>query len=254
MNQWRVTKYNPAFRDDNGYYTLVEEWTCPSQIGQTINDHVFTLEEYLRVEAAYIDTVIKFLNVINLDSLRILQCSKINISLEERQSILYDPTFEDVQVEIDRIVTTQEIRTICQMVLRNLLSCQFYVKDQIFVHFGWDYYMYIGSIENSLPAIAFAEKNGLFVESVRSPYYYTEEETTRLVEWNEITDADKSIVGGEELDGVSLEAYRKVLKLSEGHPVIGQFQILIEQKYFFQKLLKHEMDFTKYEYYFTGEH
>ena len=114
--------------------------------------------------------------------------------------------------------------------------------------------MYIGSDKNSLSAIEFAEKSGLFVEPFQSPYYFTEEETTRLVEWTEIADADKLIVGSEELNGVPLEAYQSVLNLSEDHPVIGQFDVSIEHKDFFQKLLKHEMDFTTYEYFFTGEH
>ncbi|MFC5587449.1 hypothetical protein ACFPRA_00820 [Sporosarcina soli] len=252
--QWRITKYNPDFRDDDGYYTIVEEWTCPSQIGQTINGHEFTLNEYLRVEASYVDTVIQFLVASNLSSLRILQCSTVKISPEERQSILYEPAFDEVQVAVDRIVTIQEIRIICQMVLRNLLFCQFYLKDQFFVHFGWDSYMYVGSCNNSLSAIAFAENNGLFVEPFQSPYYYTEEKTTRLVEWNEITDDSKLIVGSEELIEVPIEEYQRVLKLSNEHPVIGQFNLSIEHKEFFQKLLKHEMDFTKYEYFFTGEH
>ncbi|WP_332647346.1 hypothetical protein [Lysinibacillus sp. 54212] len=43
--QRRVTKYNPDFRDENGYYTLIEEWTLPSEIGRTINGNVFTLDE-----------------------------------------------------------------------------------------------------------------------------------------------------------------------------------------------------------------
>ena len=93
-HQWRITKYNPAFRDENGYYTIIEEWTCPSQIGQTINGNEFTLAEYLRIEAAYVDTVIQFLNASNLRSLRILQCSTLNISPEERESILYEPEFD----------------------------------------------------------------------------------------------------------------------------------------------------------------
>lgn len=252
--QWRITKYNPAFRDDNGYFTLVEEWTCPSEIGKIINGNEFTLEEYLRVETAYIDTVIQFLTASNLHSLRILQCSSLEISSKERQSILYEPEFDKVQVDIDRIVTMQEIRTICKMVLRNLLFCQFYSKDQFFVHFGWDYYMYIGSNKSSFSAIEFAENSGLFVEPVQSPYFFTEEETTRLVEWSEIADDNKLVVGGEEMDEVPLEEYRSVLNLSEGHPVIGQFNLQIEHKDFFQKRLKHEMDFTKYDYFFTGEY
>lgn len=253
-HQWRITKYNPAFRDNNGYYTLVEEWTCPSEIGQVINGNEFTLDEYLRIEAAYIDTVIQFLKDSKLDSLRILQLNKINISQEDRSSILYETEFNDVKLEEDAVVTVKEIQIICKMILRNFLHCQFYSKDQFFVHFGWDYYMYIGSSVNPLSAIAFAENNGLFVEPMISPYYFTEEETTRLVEWTEIADDNQLIVGDEELSGVPLEAYRIVLKLSEGHPVIGQFDISREHKNFFQELLKHEMDFTKYEYFFSGVH
>ena len=252
--QWRVTKYNPAFRDDNGYYTLVEEWTCPSEIGKIINGNEFTLEEYLRVEAAYVDAVIRFLEASNLRSLRILQRSRLIISPDERKSILYESEFDHMHVEVDRIVTTKEIRTLCKMVLRNFLFCEFYSKDQFFVHFGWDYYMYIGSSKNSLAAIEFAEKRGLFVETFQSPSYFTEEETTRLVEWTAIADDHKLIVGEEELNGVPLAQYQSILGLSEEHPVIGQFNIALEQKDFFQKLLKHKMDFSKYEYFFTGQH
>lgn len=92
---------------------------------------------------------------------------------------------------------------------------------------------------------------GLFVEEIdSSPYYFTEAETTRLVQWYELN--DEVILGDEELKQVPLEEYRKIFNLSEDHPIIGSFKITKDQKDFFQKFLKHRMDFIKYEYWFWG--
>ena len=249
MNQWRVTKYNPKFRDEFGHYTLIEEWTGPSEIGKTINGKEFTLDEYFRVEAAYIHSVIKFMEESNVDSLRVLQLES-NRSEEEKISPLYEKEFEKLVLKEDSVIDKSEIHLICKMVLRNFLWCNLYSKDRFFVHFGWDYYMYIGSNIDCLKATNFATNNGLFVERCTSPYSITEDETIRQIEWSEV-DTDV-IVGEEELKNIPLYEYRKIFGLSETHPVIGSFKIKKEQVEFFQPFLKHKMDFEKYKYYFWG--
>lgn len=251
--QWRVTKYNPDFRDENGHYTLIEEWTCPSEIGKTINGKEFTLDEYLQIEAAYINSAIKFIEESGINSLRILGL-ECNISEEDRTSLLYEKEFEKLVLKEDLLVNKNEIRLICKMILRNFLWCELYSKDNFFVHFGWDYYMFIGSNVNCLSAIEFATNNGLFVEQCQSPYFFSEEETTRLINWNEINDESKGVVGEEELIDIPLDEYRRILKLSAEHPVTGYFEIKQEQMEFFQSFLKHKMDFNKYEYGFWGGH
>ena len=90
--QWRVTKYNPKYRNEFGHYTLIEEWTCPSEIGETINGKEFTLDEYLRVEAAYIHSVLNFMEESNVDSLRVLQLESNRLE-EEKISPLYEKEF-----------------------------------------------------------------------------------------------------------------------------------------------------------------
>jgi len=247
--QWRITKYNPDFRDEDGYYTLKEEWTCPSEIGKIIDGKEFTLGEYLRVEAAYVNTVMTFLSECGFSALRILQLSRIDVSPEDKSSALYEIEFDELDLQEDKAVNTNEIRTICKMILRNFVDCQLYSKHKFFVHFGWDYYMYIGSSVKCLSSIKFAKDNGLFVEETRSPYYFSEEETTRTVQWN---DANKLVVGEEELTGIPLDEYRKIFNLSEEHPVIGSFEITNNQAIFIQKFMKHKMDFSKYEYGFWG--
>jgi hypothetical protein len=112
--------------------------------------------------------------------------------------------------------------------------------------------MYIGSYVNCSLAIEFATNNGLFVEQIQSPYFFSEEETNRLIQWNEIGDETKVIVGEEELTGIPLDEYRRIFNLSTEHPVIGSFDIKLEQIEFFQAYLKNKMDFNKYEYVFWG--
>lgn len=250
--QWRVTNYNPDFRNKNGYYTLTEEWTCPSEIGEIINGKEFTLDEYLQVEAAYVNAVIKFIEESGFNSLRILKLSQWNISEEDKKSPLYESEFEQLVLQEDLMVNKNEIRLICKMVLRNFLDCQLYLIDKFFVHFGWDYYMYIGSYVNCSSAIEFATNNRLFVEQIQSPYFFSEEETTRLIQWNEIGDETKVIVDEEELTSIPLVEYRRIFNLSAEHPVIGSFDIKQEQIQFFQPYLKHKIDVNKYEYSFWG--
>ncbi|MFN7253258.1 MAG: hypothetical protein ACK4M9_21160 [Anaerobacillus sp.] len=251
--QWRITKYNPDYRDENGYYTLKEEWTCPSEIGKIIDGKEFTLEEYLDIEAKYIDTLIAFIIESGLNTLRILQLSEQKISTEDRSSVLYETEFDELILEEDKIVTLNDIVIISKMILRNFVHCQLYLKDRFFAHFGWDYYMYIGSSEKSLSAITIATERGLFVEEIdSSPYYFLEEDTTRLVQWSKKENELGMNEGDEELLEFPLEELRLIFNLSSQHPVVGNIKIKIEYKDFFQRYLNHKMDFDKYEYFFWG--
>ncbi|KRE49915.1 DUF7683 domain-containing protein [Paenibacillus sp. Soil522] len=245
--QWRITKYNPLFRNNKGHY-LLDEWTCPSEIGKIINGDSFTLEDYLLIEHAYVETIIEFLNEKRQYSLRLIQTSNRSISHEDKTSILYDNEFGMINIKEDLIVNINEIRIICKMILRNFADCQLFSKDNFFVHFGWDYYMYIGSSQKSLTAIEFAKKNGLYVEEFISPYYFEEKDTKRLVQWSEVGVEIPLVIGDEEIVNVPLEEYRKIFDLSEEHPVFGYFEITEDYRDYFQIFLNHKMDFTKYEY------
>jgi hypothetical protein len=49
VNEYRVTKYNPAFRDQSDAYTKAE-WTCFKDIGRTYSGVLLTAEEYQGVD------------------------------------------------------------------------------------------------------------------------------------------------------------------------------------------------------------
>jgi hypothetical protein len=51
----RTTKYNPEFRNDQGYY-LKEEWTAVSDIGKVFDGKVLTETDYIEDEKRYART------------------------------------------------------------------------------------------------------------------------------------------------------------------------------------------------------
>lgn len=56
MQQYRLTKYDPANRNSTGAYTR-DEWTSISDVGSYIGGKLVTLEGYKATEAAYIRVV-----------------------------------------------------------------------------------------------------------------------------------------------------------------------------------------------------
>ncbi|MFQ5548957.1 MAG: RNA-binding protein, partial [Woeseia sp.] len=56
-------------------------------------------------------------------------------------------------------------------VLRERYWARFEDEQGRFVHFGWDYYMYVGVTCECPRAEEAASKRGLFVEAFRSPYH-----------------------------------------------------------------------------------
>jgi len=57
-----------------------------------------------------------------------------------------------------------------RMCLREAIWCKLEAEGRFYIHFGWDYYMYIGSDKSSADAIQLATSDGLFVEDFISPY------------------------------------------------------------------------------------
>lgn len=65
MCAYRISKYNPLFRTENGYY-LNDEWTSYSDIGKIFYNKVFTKDDYLSFENKYCDTVLSILKYLNI--------------------------------------------------------------------------------------------------------------------------------------------------------------------------------------------
>lgn len=165
---WRVTKYNPMDRDANGRY-LEDTWTSYSDINKTYNNQILTIDEYIKTENAYVDAILQIFDCLKLSSLRINALEKNGIKPADLASNAHLITLYE-SIHAGSLITKQDIDALVRLVLRENIWCKL-ESNEMLVHFGYDFYMYIGSIKPCNAAIKNIETTGLFVESIEaSPY------------------------------------------------------------------------------------
>lgn len=165
MFQWRVTKYNPKHRDVDGKY-LHDEWTSIADVGRTFTDGGLTLESYLNVESAYVDTATQFIEESGAPRLFARDVEATNVAAAHgAAAVIERPPREGEEIVL------ADLARLCRLCLRELLWCRIESADgTCFVHFGYDFYMYVGSPIDCRRTIDFARRIGLFVEPRESPY------------------------------------------------------------------------------------
>lgn len=158
MNSVRVTKYNPLNRDKDGLYTLRDEWTSISDVGNSYYSKIFTMEEYLAIEEKYINAVEVLVQETGITNLKIIglenHFKEKNLNLSEGKTI-----------------PRSLIKDLVRMILREQVWGKLVAKNQFEVHFGYDYYMYFVGESITEDLIDKLKKiEGLYVEDILSPY------------------------------------------------------------------------------------
>jgi len=156
-NQYRVTKYDPSLRDDGGAFTGIE-WTSRSDIGREFGGAPLSEAEYLRVETAYLFAIEAFLGEAKVESL--------TLSGIENTSSARLPGFAKSGANL----SLRECVKFARLVLREETWGKLAAPGRAYVHFGYDYYMYLGLPSKCLGAVSAVHGQGLFVEPFRSPY------------------------------------------------------------------------------------
>ena len=151
MAEYRITKYNPANRVDGIY--MADEWTSFHDIGKMFGGTKLSYEMYLNTERAYIDCCIELIEKSDISNLFIEQAEYYADNLHFPSSIS----------------NAQEIRQVITPCLREQCWLKLIAKD-FFIHFGYDYYMYIGSVLPSESIAEISAKYGLYSEQYPSPY------------------------------------------------------------------------------------
>lgn len=168
MYYWRVTKYNPQYRDGNAY--LLEEWTSVSDIGKCFYGTKFTVEEYLKCEEQYINAVILAMRAVGINELKIEEIEKKEYSKQQKLVEPYAEGFYNLLYN-GMFVNINEIGLLIKLILREMVWGKL-DNEKFFVHFGYDYYMYMGIPNMAGEIKEKIEKIGLFVENVESPYLH----------------------------------------------------------------------------------
>jgi hypothetical protein len=154
MHEYRVTKYDPEWRNSRGAY-IKAEWTMFTDIGQAFGGVVLTNSEYERVEGAYVESAIAFLRESGITELTIG-------GLENHKK-------RDLEFGEGSTLPLNRIGDVIRSLLREEFWCRL-ESNSGFVHVGWDYYMYIGVLHPCPSAERRAKELGLYVEDFESPY------------------------------------------------------------------------------------
>lgn len=159
MLSFRVTKYNPQFRDAHGRY-LADDWTSISDVGECFAGIELMQEAYLAIESKYLAAIRFFAR----DSC----VSRLRVNELEIESADSDPGYEIVD---GWWLDLAEAIEVARLVLREELWCKLEDEGRLRVHFGYDYYMYIESNSCCDCAVEETRELGLFVErDFPSPY------------------------------------------------------------------------------------
>jgi hypothetical protein len=153
MIEYRVTKYDRASRDARDAYTK-QEWTSVTDIGRA------------------------FAGVVLTDG-RISTCRTSLPRLGPRVPSRGRSEFTDsgglenhkglaLEFGEGSVLPVEQVGDLIRRILRGAFWCR--LKGQGgFVHFGWDYYMYIGVPHRCLEAEQLAEELGLYPEELPHP-------------------------------------------------------------------------------------
>ncbi|MEV0175454.1 RNA-binding protein [Streptomyces sp. NPDC050803] len=165
---YRVTKYDPADRDDHGHYIGVED---------TTSDHGET-------EAAYLQAVKAFAADTGIDRLSVREpqvSSFVHFGVEAPldgfglDGVLAGGLagFHD-GAEVSLHIASELVR----LMLRDSgACCRLEAEGAFTVHVGWDQYLYVGSCRPCHRALARTRKLGLFPERIDvSPHAFEPEE------------------------------------------------------------------------------
>ncbi len=149
---YRICKYNPKHRREGGAY-LKDEWTDYSDIGRVFSGKVLTESEYLSVERNYIFCIIAILTKLNIDNLYIRNLEKGN-------------TYE---WKNGQRVSKEVLIRLIRDCLRNNCWCQL-IYANFYLHFGYDYYIYIGCELSAFQIESICKDNNLYCDIKISPY------------------------------------------------------------------------------------
>ncbi len=167
---YRITKYNPDKRNDQGHYLDNSEWTAISDIGKPAYNNV-TFEEYEKIESAYVNAIKLILQDNNIDHL-VIDSFLRHDKKEDFEKYIDTGRMRNMKLDFDKEIKTlkngvklniDQIDKIIRLILRETVDLTL-VNNEFEVSFGYDYYMYVKTNHIKFETVKKIHDNGLFVE------------------------------------------------------------------------------------------
>jgi hypothetical protein len=167
MIRVRATKYDPAKRDAAGRF-LGDEFISAYDVGRSFDGQVLTAAAYVRVEDGYVAAVRQLLHASGIGSLEIQNfedhrgVARLDAEIERLRPTVWG------NIDDGERVTGAQVENVVRLALREQLWCKLCGDAGVYVHFGYDYYMYLGSEVSG--ATLGSPPTGMFFENRESPH------------------------------------------------------------------------------------
>lgn len=155
MHEYRVTKYDPRQRNPVSGAYLRDEWTSVADVGRSYDGRMLTMADYERVEQAHIDFLLALAEREDAFPLTIE-------ALEDMRA--HSPWHEGQKV------TPALFGAVVRDILREECWCRL-IAPEFFIHFGYEFYLYVGCSHTTEAIAPLAAAYGLFAEPMTSPHH-----------------------------------------------------------------------------------
>ena len=166
MKQFQISKYDPAYRTEDGEY-VKDDWTSVSDIGNIFNGKLFEKEEYLKVENAYVNLLNKVLKETESTYLKVVGLDKYDEDLVKFLGVPYNDKSDEIfkSLEEGKVFALNDAMILIRLILRENVWC-YLVNKYVTIKFGYDYYLYI-TLDNEPKFFNSLDDDlGLFVRSI----------------------------------------------------------------------------------------
>jgi hypothetical protein len=179
MTSYRITKYNPDKRNDQGHYLDDSEWTAISDIENPKYNNI-TYEEYEMVESAYVSSILLILQDKNFDHL-VVETFLRHDKKSDFKKHFATGRIRNINLDFDTEVkilkkglklNLDQVDKIVRLILRETVDLTL-ANTNFEIRFGYDYYMYVETNGIMPSTIEKIEELGLFVEPEIEQIKYT---------------------------------------------------------------------------------
>jgi len=171
MYKYRITKYNPSFRDVNGAY-LKDDWISISEIGETFDEEELTREQYKQTEDGYIKAIQLIMDYLSVPYLIIT-----NLDIPEQPDEIFQKRLKKFQeFYTDEVIeyylnaknndklNKEKVDFHCRLMLREDIQSDVHYPRKMKVFIGYDYLMGIDTSKSLEPIFLLLRETGLYIE------------------------------------------------------------------------------------------
>lgn len=169
MHKYRITKYDPRYRNRDGIYTK-QDWTSVSDT----ECGALTIEKYIDTEDRYIRTFNNITSVVGISCLivssleKMLSCHEV----EERDKRYGLTKYYSADIELFNEVkegirlNIGKASDLIRLILREYIWCELSTGNDEKFTFGYDHYMYFYSDKEYSDVLMQCTCDGIFIEEL----------------------------------------------------------------------------------------